>query len=109
MTKDCVGPVHMLHTHGFADKVVPMEGRTIVSSETGQNFTQADVWEGLQLWRRENRCSNTPADHEIADGWWRKRWDCEAGGLELVLHKGGHGRPRGWTSLALDWFESLDE
>lgn len=44
----------------------------------------------------------------MTDGLWRKRWSCELGSLELVLHKGGHGLPKGWTKIALDWFESLD-
>lgn len=107
MTADCAGPVHMLHTHGFADKVVPLEGRTLESGETG-TFTQADVWEGLRLWRRENRCRSNASEHEVGGDLWRKRWACEDGSLELVLHGGGHGLPKGWTALALDWFENLD-
>ena len=106
MTQDCVGPVQMLHTHGFADTVVPLEGRAIPNSEIG--IVQGDIWEGLQLWRRENASPSNAAEHEIADGLWRKKWDCELGGLELILHRGGHGRPGGWTRITLDWFESLD-
>jgi len=108
MTEDCAGPVHMLHTHGFADEVVPLEGRGIQSSESGELFIQGDILEGLQLWRRENGCPSNPAEHEVTDELWRKRWNCELGGLELVLHKGRHGLPKGWTQIALDWFESLD-
>jgi polyhydroxybutyrate depolymerase len=26
--------------------------------------------------------------------------------LELALFDGGHGVPRGWSGLALDWFEA---
>jgi polyhydroxybutyrate depolymerase len=108
MTEDCIGPVHMFHTHGFADKVVPLEGRGIENSLTGQKYIQADIWEGLQLWRRENSCRSNAAKHEMSDGLWRKRWSCEVGSLELILHEGGHRRPKGWTTMALDWFESLD-
>lgn len=106
MPEDCVGPVHMLHAHGFADKVVPLEGREIPNLQFG--VIQSDIWEGLQLWRRENGCPSNAAEHEVTDGLWRKRWSCELGSLELVLHKGGHGLPKGWTKIALDWFESLD-
>lgn len=106
MTQQCRGPVQLLHIHGFADKVVPLEGRAIPGSEAG--VVQADVWEGLQLWRRENACPSNAADHQAADGVWRKRWQCGAGGLELILHKGGHGLPKGWSGMALDWFESLE-
>ncbi|WP_264211180.1 alpha/beta hydrolase family esterase [Leisingera thetidis] len=105
MAQDCEGPVQLLHIHGFADEVVPLEGRAIPGSEAG--VVQADIWEGLQLWRRENGCRSNAAEHEAADGIWRKRWHCAGGGLELILHKGGHGLPQGWSTMALDWFESL--
>lgn len=105
MTEECAGPVNLLHTHGFSDTVVPLEGRRIVHGDV--DITQGDIWEGLQLWRREMGCRSNAADHEIADGLWRKRWACENGSLDLVLHKGGHGLPKGWTALALDWFEAL--
>lgn len=107
MAHDCAGPVDLLHTHGFADKVVPLEGRSIENADTGQVFIQADVWEGLQLWRRKNACRPNAEDHQVTDGQWRKRWACEAGSLELVLHSGGHGLPKGWNGLVLDWFEGL--
>ena len=108
MPEDCAGPVDMLHTHGFADKVVPLEGRGIHSSESGELFVQGDVWQGLQLWRSENGCSSNAAEHVVNEEVWRKRWNCERGGLELALHKGGHGLPNGWIQMVLDWFESLE-
>lgn len=104
---ECAGPVHMLYTHGFADKTVPLEGRSLKDKVTGQEYTQDDVWDGLRIWRRSNHCADAPADHDIADGLWRRRWSCEAGSLELILHEGGHGRPKGWTTMVLDWFESI--
>lgn len=105
MTEDCAGPVRLLHTHGFADPVVPLEGRRIVNDKV--DITQGDIWQGLQLWRREMGCRSNAAGHAIASGLWRKRWACEEGSLELVLHKGGHGLPKGWSALVLDWFEAL--
>lgn len=108
MTEACIGPVHMLHTHGFTDEIVPLEGRVLHSAEFDVTITQADIWEGLQLWRRENGCRRDAAEHEVADHLWRKRWSCEFGSLELVLHDAGHGLPEGWANIALDWFENLD-
>lgn len=108
MPKKCAGPSHILHVHGFADPMVPMEGRAWHNDEFDITVTQADIWAGLQLWRRENRCPSNAAKHDISDGLWRKRWECENGSLELVLHKGRHGLPRGWTTMVLDWFEGLD-
>ncbi|UWQ25405.1 polyhydroxybutyrate depolymerase [Leisingera aquaemixtae] len=106
MTQECKGPVQLLHIHGFADTVVPLEGRAIPGSEAG--IVQGDIWQGLQLWRRQNTCPSNAAGHEAADGVWRKRWECQAGGLELILHEGGHGLPKGWSAMALDWFEGLE-
>lgn len=106
-TKECVGPVHMLHTHGFADKTVPLEGRKWHNDEFDITVSQADIWEGLQLWRRENDCPSNAAKHSVTHELWRKSWKCKRGNLELVLHKGGHGLPKAWSKIVLDWFESL--
>ena len=107
-TEDCLRPVHMLHTHGFADKIVPLEGRAIHSEEYDVTITQADIWQGLMLWRRENECPRNAAEHDTTEGLWRKRWTCEHGSLEIILHQGGHSFPKGWSTMALDWFESLE-
>ena len=107
MPKACAGPANILHVHGFADKMVPMEGRTWRNEEYQFTISQADIWEGLQLWRRQNGCPSNAAHHETSDGIWRKRWECDDGSVELVLHKGKHGLPKGWTSIVLNWFEGL--
>lgn len=108
LVEECVGPVKLLHTHGFGDKMVPLEGRKIIGWRN-KEFIQDDVWRGLQLWRRINGCPDTPAGHDAAEALWRKRWDCAAGSLEIALHPGGHGLPKGWTGLVLDWFEFSDQ
>ncbi len=107
MPRECRGPTNILHVHGFADPVVPMEGRTWRNDEYQFTLRQADIWKGLQLWRRENSCPSNAAGHDISEGVWRKRWKCEDGSLELVLHKGKHALPQGWTTMLLDWFEGL--
>lgn len=107
MPGECRGPANILHVHGFADPTVPMEGRTWRNEEYQFTLSQADIWEGLRLWRRENRCPSNAAEHEISEGLWRKRWACEERSLELVLHRGKHGLPPGWADTVLDWFERL--
>ena len=43
---------------------------------------------------------------EAEDGLWFRRWtSCPGGRLDLMLHPGGHGVPKGWLTRALDWFE----
>lgn len=100
----CRGPVSLLHTHGFADPVVPLEGRRIPIEEGP--IIQGDVWRGLTLWRGENGCRSNAADHRTDGPLWHKTWVCERGWLELVLHGGGHSLPTGWSAMVLDWFEA---
>jgi len=102
----CAGPVNLLHTHGWKDKTVPLEGRPL----GGGTIYQGDVWVSMQIWRTANSCSGMRADtFEITDNFWHRKWDtCDHGTLEFALHQGAHGIPRGWANMALDWFESLE-
>ncbi|MDA9865127.1 polyhydroxybutyrate depolymerase [bacterium] len=104
---ECTGPVRLLHTHGWKDKTVPLEGRPLRSGV----IYQGDVWQSMQAWRATNGCDGLRADSfdTIGDIMIR-RWDTCAEGtaLEFALHPGGHGIPRGWSDLALDWFEKLE-
>ena len=102
---DCAGPIKMLHTHGWTDQTVPLEGRPL-----REGVEQGDIHEGLQLWRRENGCTRLRADEFDTSGpFWRRVWTtCDNGtALEFALHDGGHGIPPGWTNMALDWFEAV--
>ncbi len=101
----CAGPVDLFHTHGWQDGTVPLEGRVL----GGGAIRQGDVFYALQVWRETNGCDRLWPDDISAEGeMWRRRWtSCEAGSLEFALHPGGHGVPRGWTEMVLDWFEGL--
>jgi len=102
----CAGPVRLMHTHGWADKVVPLEGRTVA----GGALTQGDLFAGLDLMRATNGCPRDDPDHHDAPGpFLRRFWrDCAPGAaLALALWPGGHATPRGWADMALDWVESL--
>ncbi|PTX55594.1 polyhydroxybutyrate depolymerase [Litoreibacter ponti] len=102
----CAGPVDLLHTHGWRDKTVPLEGRPLRSFD----ILQGDVFYGMQIWRETNGCAGLRADtFETSEDFWRRKWEsCEAGSLEFVMHPGAHGIPKGWSTLALDWFEGLE-
>lgn len=100
----CAGPVRLQHTHGWSDKVVPLEGRTV----GGGALTQGDLFRGLALMRAANGCLRDDPDEYAADGpYLIRRWTACAPGaaLEMALHPAGHRIPAGWTALALDWFE----
>ncbi len=101
----CKGPVRLLHTHGWRDGTVPLEGRPL----RGGEIEQGDVFYAMQVWRETNGCDGMKAtEFSTGERFWRRRWtECKAGALELVLHPGGHGTPVGWADIALDWFEGL--
>ena len=99
----CAGPVRLLHTHGFQDSTVPLEGRPL----RGGQFIQGDIFEGLGIWRDANGCEwDDPDAYAVTGPFQRRRWDCAPGAaLEFALFDGGHTIPDGWADMALDWFE----
>lgn len=106
--EDCAGPVRLLHTHGWRDQTVPLEGRPL----SFPGVEQGDIFQTMWRWRVENGCGKYRADTFITDGpFWRRIWThCAPGSaLELALHPGGHMVPREWANLALDWFEGLPD
>ena len=102
----CAGPVRLLHTHGWRDATVPLEGRSFNSGA----FAQGDVFQAMEIWRAANRCGKAmPQDFDAIGIYWLRRWTgcAEGAALEFALHEGAHGIPKGWATLALDWFEGL--
>lgn len=108
----CAGPVNLLHTHGWTDGTVPLEGRILrgaTSLEEPGVFAQADIWQAMQIWRRTNECRPNATSHGEHGIFWTSAWEnCGSGhSLGFALFNGGHGVPEGWTDMALDWFEAL--
>lgn len=102
---ECAGPVRLLHTHGWMDKTVPLEGRSL----GGGRFQQGDIFDGLRLWRATNACADQrPGLITENSPYWRRVWtDCsEDSALELAVFAGGHTVPASWGNMALDWFEA---
>ncbi len=105
---DCSGPVKFLHTHGWRDGTVPLEGRVLGNFR----IEQGDVFVGLQIMRKTNGCWNHKADRYDTSGKFWKRWwiKCtEGSALQFNLFDGGHGVPKGWAEEAINWFEALDK
>ncbi|MGQ0564349.1 MAG: alpha/beta hydrolase family esterase [Gemmobacter sp.] len=99
----CAGPVRLLHTHGTADRTVPLTGREIMPG-----FVQGNVFEAMEIWRTVNGCALPEADTTSTLGIYTvRRWtDCRPGtDLRFALHEGGHSIPKGWAQMAVDWFE----
>jgi polyhydroxybutyrate depolymerase len=109
---DCAGPVQMLHTHGWSDGTVPLEGRVLRGGDSRDEnaVMQGDVFHALSIWRETNECYQLKPDAYVTDGPFliRKWTDCAPNSmLEFAVHPGGHIIPKGWATLALDWFEAL--
>ena len=104
----CAGPVDLLHSHGWADRVVPLEGRAV----RGGALMQGDIFEGLLLWRSVNGCGMLRPDETAAEGrYWLRRWTtCTSGRtLTLSLHPGGHDDvPGDWAQGVIRWFGALN-
>ncbi|MBJ3776335.1 dienelactone hydrolase family protein [Acuticoccus sp. 2012] len=107
MPPTCDGPVHLLHTHGWRDQTVPLEGRPL----RGGAIYQGDIFEGLKRWRVSNGCDLLRADAFDTHGrYWRRSYTSCAPGtaLELALWPGGHVTPDAeWAALAADWVEAV--
>jgi polyhydroxybutyrate depolymerase len=108
--QDCVGPVKLLHTHGWVDGTVPLEGRPIGPVDNPR-IVQGDVFYGLQLMRQVNGCKGLKADKFDTTGKFWKRWWTKCNpdsALQFNLFQGGHSVPKGWASEAINWFEALE-
>ena len=110
--ESCAGPVRMLHTHGWRDGTVPLEGRVLrgEDSRDPDAIMQGDVFHALAIWREANECHHLKADRFAATGpFMRRAWDrCAPGSaLEFALFPGGHVIPQGWADMMLDWYEAL--
>ena len=100
----CGGPVRLLHTHGWSDPVVPIEGRAVA----GGRLKQGDLFKGMDLMRRANGCQrDNPNAFDVRGSFWLRSWtNCAPkSALEFALHSGGHALPRGWSAMALDWLD----
>lgn len=104
---DCKGPVNMLHTHGWRDGTVPLEGRVL----GGGIIEQGDVFQSLQILRQLNGCDNYKANRfETSANLWKRWWTkCTSGhALQFNLYDAGHAVPPGWAEEVIDWFEGLE-
>lgn len=98
----CEGPVHLLHTHGKADRTVPLEGREVMPG-----FVQGNVFQAMEIWRQTNGCTSLDPDDTRTLGIYQAQaWtSCtQDASLTFALHEGGHSIPKGWAKMALDWF-----
>lgn len=103
---ECAGlaGLPVLQIHGFADGQVPFEGRRI------RDWHQGSVWETLDRARNANGCRSNPDEIEAGPVFRSRIWDasCSGATVQLEVHDGGHGLPRGWTERAQAFFAATD-
>ena len=101
----CERPVRFLHSHGRADLIVPVEGRSPPPGFTGPSIQPMS--DSLDLLAETNGCEGGAGDLVPYLDFQRQSWrDCGPGGqLDLMLHPGGHVMPPSWFRAVLDWFE----
>lgn len=76
-------PAHVIHMHGDADRIVPLEGRRIGPT------TQGDVWETVKMYAAAGGFrAATLVDWE--DMRCRRRTNTDGKVLELCVFEGGH-------------------
>lgn len=94
------GPVTLMHVHGTADTVVPMQGRPI-----REVYHQGDVLTGMAFWRNQNGCAAEPSEVTRTGDLRCEIWlGCDSGkDLQLCLHPGGHLIPTGYLAKAIAW------
>ncbi len=92
----CPSPLtNLYHTHGVEDKTVPMVGRAI-----GANWHQSDVFDSLDVWKRQAGLHNTKPASISAGELQCDVWSAKGGKLELCLHDGGHSMKTKWIRRA---------
>lgn len=111
--QSCDGPVRMLHTHGWTDTTVPLEGRVVRGQDVNdpEALVQGDVFYAMRLWCQENDCLQLRGDRfEMTGAFWRRAWiRCAPDtALELALFPGGHVVPTGWSEMVVEWLSTLD-
>lgn len=100
LPQDCAGPTRLFHTHGRADGTVPMAGRRLRIG-----LEQGDVLKSLDILAALDGCAPGAEPLPKREIYDRTRWTgCKPGAsLDLALHPGGHGVPKGWADMVLDW------
>ena len=103
MPKRCERPVRLLHTHGRADQIVPLEKNHRWSSG---GAVMRPLSEALDRIARTGGCTSPDRPKRFRE-YERTRWQgCPRGAsVDLLMHSGGHTIPLSWYSTVIDWFE----
>jgi polyhydroxybutyrate depolymerase len=104
MPSRCAGPARLLHTHGRADEVVPIDNARLWHSGGAR---MEPLGSALTKIARTGGCITPAAPREFQDYDLTTWQDCGPGASAgLLLHSGGHIVPLSWYSTVIDWFEN---
>lgn len=107
MPNRCARPVRLLHTHGRADQIVPINPD---SSDRSGGARYNPVSETVAKMARSSGCIEAGRPTKFRE-YERVSWkSCGLGGsVDLLLHDGAHTIPYSWYSVIVDWFEGERE
>ncbi len=98
----CSQPVRLMHSHGWRDNTVPIEGRIIPN----KNIRQGDVFASMSLLRSASKLN----DHKPEKFSKNQETMCRSwaqNNLRLCIYPQGHSIPHKWMSKVITWFEAL--
>ncbi|WP_377187461.1 alpha/beta hydrolase family esterase [Ruegeria meonggei] len=95
----------VLHSHGYADTVIPFAGSGATIGWPGY-LGAVETVEGMAV---AINCDTVKVSH--AKGYDQRSYDgcAEDKNISVIAHPGGHGIPEIWVGLMLDWFDGLTE
>jgi len=85
------GPVHLIHTHGMTDEIVPLDGRIIADTKQGEVLAAMEMIAPNGELGTESNSSEDDLDCERATG-------ADGHILELCFHDGGHSIKSKWLA-----------
>lgn len=103
MPRRCKSGVRLLHTHGQADKIVPINPKKPWVSGGARMEPLDNTLVTMAMTSGCNPAGKTERFREYD----RTRWSgCTYGAsVDKLVHKGGHTIPLSWYSTVIDWFE----
>ena len=103
MPERCQSPVRLLHTHGRADTIVPLDPAAPWSSAGARALPLNTI---LGRMAGTGGCTARGEAKAFKD-YTRTSWaGCQRNAsVDLLVHNGGHTIPASWYPSVIDWFE----
>ena len=103
MPDRCRRGVRLLHTHGRADRIVPLDPEAAWRSG---GVSMMPLGDALDRIATSGGCTSKGSAKRFKE-YDRSKWQgCGAGtDVQVLVHNGGHTIPLSWYATVIDWFE----